>query len=513
MITNPEQQDSQAVKAEVPEASPNNINNNNNTHSSNLTDLDSKQHDLMMTNPFEGQQTRYDEEFDVPLMPSEHGGNPQQGHPQHQQGYYGHHGGHQQHQGYYQHQQDQWQYHQQQQQHQHMYHQQQQHQHQQGYGHHAGYPPQQGGMYPPNHGVYHHGHAQGHHGYHGHGQPGVVAGQPGGANPNNATPSPTTNSDDSGGDCVNEPKRMMVAHTVHPEPSQLSPSGYNNAYARGVPMVQKRPRQSRRSKKKRDPNEPQKPVSAYALFFRDMQAGIKARNPNASFGEVSKHVASMWDNLDPDHKAAYKKRTENAKKEYLKQLAAYRANMVSKNNIEPYSPYSGGYYKSPYEHYATSRDNSSNGSSGMGGVPGSLGSPSSTASAGSGSGPEMAGYNSAHQQRLQAGHQHHVSSILKVFFLSVRLPCFLVFALLTLALRNGPALAATSNKCFGISQNSHQRHIKISQMREGKLSDVKALIWAINFFLKLAKWTFPSGCEYSCKIEVKELSESTFIGH
>ena len=94
---------------------------------------------------------------------------------------------------------------------------------------------------------------------------------------------------------------------------------------RGVPVVQKRPRQTRRNKKERDPNEPQKPVSAYALFFRDMQAGIKARNPNASFGEVSKHVASMWDNLDPDHKAAYKKRTENAKKEYLKQLAAYRA--------------------------------------------------------------------------------------------------------------------------------------------------------------------------------------------
>ena len=41
-------------------------------------------------------------------------------------------------------------------------------------------------------------------------------------------------------------------------------------------------------RKKRDPNEPQKPVSAYALFFRDTQASIKMRNPNANFGEVSK---------------------------------------------------------------------------------------------------------------------------------------------------------------------------------------------------------------------------------
>ncbi|ESO82887.1 hypothetical protein LOTGIDRAFT_109021, partial [Lottia gigantea] len=82
-------------------------------------------------------------------------------------------------------------------------------------------------------------------------------------------------------------------------------------------------------KKKKDPNEPQKPVSAYALFFRDTQAAIKGQNPSASFGEVSKIVAAMWDGLDPDHKNGYKKKTEMAKKEYLKQLAAYRASQVS----------------------------------------------------------------------------------------------------------------------------------------------------------------------------------------
>ena len=46
-----------------------------------------------------------------------------------------------------------------------------------------------------------------------------------------------------------------------------------------------------------------RPVSAYALFFRDTQAAIKGENPNASFGDVSKIVASMWDNLEPDAKA------------------------------------------------------------------------------------------------------------------------------------------------------------------------------------------------------------------
>ncbi|XP_067108598.1 TOX high mobility group box family member 4-A isoform X2 [Osmerus mordax] len=85
----------------------------------------------------------------------------------------------------------------------------------------------------------------------------------------------------------------------------------------------------KKGRKKKDPNEPQKPVSAYALFFRDTQAAIKGQNPNATFGEVSKIVASMWDSLGEEQKQVYKRKTEAAKKEYLKALAAYRANQLS----------------------------------------------------------------------------------------------------------------------------------------------------------------------------------------
>ncbi|XP_018089898.1 TOX high mobility group box family member 2 L homeolog isoform X1 [Xenopus laevis] len=91
---------------------------------------------------------------------------------------------------------------------------------------------------------------------------------------------------------------------------------------------------NQKKKKKKDPNEPQKPVSAYALFFRDTQAAIKGQNPNATFGDVSKIVASMWDSLGEEQKQAYKRKTEAAKKEYLKALAAYRASLVSKSYSE-----------------------------------------------------------------------------------------------------------------------------------------------------------------------------------
>uniref|UniRef100_A0A8C6UD68 TOX high mobility group box family member 4 a n=1 Tax=Neogobius melanostomus TaxID=47308 RepID=A0A8C6UD68_9GOBI len=78
-----------------------------------------------------------------------------------------------------------------------------------------------------------------------------------------------------------------------------------------------------KGRRKKDPNEPQKPVSAYALFFRDTQAAIKGQNPNASFGEVSKIVASMWDSLAE----------EDSQKGYLKALAAYKANQLSQVNL------------------------------------------------------------------------------------------------------------------------------------------------------------------------------------
>ncbi|CAK6967891.1 TOX high mobility group box family member 4-A [Scomber scombrus] len=91
---------------------------------------------------------------------------------------------------------------------------------------------------------------------------------------------------------------------------------------------------AKKGRKKKDPNEPQKPVSAYALFFRDTQAAIKGQNPNASFGEVSKIVASMWDSLAEEQKQVYKRKTEAAKREYLKALAAYKANQLSQPATE-----------------------------------------------------------------------------------------------------------------------------------------------------------------------------------
>ncbi|XP_013928654.1 PREDICTED: TOX high mobility group box family member 3-like [Thamnophis sirtalis] len=126
-----------------------------------------------------------------------------------------------------------------------------------------------------------------------------------------ATPSPSSSINEEDAD---DPNRVAGEKRAAPDPG-------------------KKPKTPKK-KKKKDPNEPQKPVSAYALFFRDTQAAIKGQNPNATFGEVSKIVASMWDSLGEEQKQVYKRKTEAAKKEYLKALAAYRASLVSKAAAE-----------------------------------------------------------------------------------------------------------------------------------------------------------------------------------
>ncbi|KAF2883528.1 hypothetical protein ILUMI_22644 [Ignelater luminosus] len=150
---------------------------------------------------------------------------------------------------------------------------------------------------------------------------------------------PTTSEDSD--DSTPHPAMLTAMKRPSPEPAD-----------QGLTKVQKKPKVQKK-KKKKDPNEPQKPVSAYALFFRDTQAAIKGQNPSASFGEVSKIVASMWDALDSEHKNVYKKKTEAAKKEYLKALAAYRASLVSKGAGENEGMYGnyGNYGAGPPPQY------------------------------------------------------------------------------------------------------------------------------------------------------------------
>uniref|UniRef100_A0A0K0F4D7 HMG box domain-containing protein n=1 Tax=Strongyloides venezuelensis TaxID=75913 RepID=A0A0K0F4D7_STRVS len=65
----------------------------------------------------------------------------------------------------------------------------------------------------------------------------------------------------------------------------------------------------------------QKNASAYALYFRDVQEEVRKKNPNASFGEISKIISFMWNQLSKEKRLEYKRRTDDQRKEQLKKLA------------------------------------------------------------------------------------------------------------------------------------------------------------------------------------------------
>ena len=68
---------------------------------------------------------------------------------------------------------------------------------------------------------------------------------------------------------------------------------------------------------------PQLPLSAYAFFFKETQASIKSKQPNATFESCSQIVESMWQSLADDQKEKYRKMNEADKERYRQEKEAH----------------------------------------------------------------------------------------------------------------------------------------------------------------------------------------------
>merc|ERR1711990_388340 len=76
--------------------------------------------------------------------------------------------------------------------------------------------------------------------------------------------------------------------------------------------------------KKKDPNAPKRPMSAYFFFLGDKRAEVKAANPEYKIGDIGKAIGKMWKELDASAKAPYEKKAEIAKKKYNDDMEAYK---------------------------------------------------------------------------------------------------------------------------------------------------------------------------------------------
>ncbi|KAI8818951.1 putative nonhistone protein 6 [Fimicolochytrium jonesii] len=80
---------------------------------------------------------------------------------------------------------------------------------------------------------------------------------------------------------------------------------------------------SRKTKAKKDPNAPKKPLSAFMIFSQENRPRIKEENPDATFGDLGKLLGAAWKEINPKDKALYEKKQEKAKQQYEVAIAEY----------------------------------------------------------------------------------------------------------------------------------------------------------------------------------------------
>jgi len=78
-------------------------------------------------------------------------------------------------------------------------------------------------------------------------------------------------------------------------------------------------------KRKKDPNAPKRPPSAFFVFCADHRPRIKGENPGIGIGDIAKELGKLWGKQGPKDKAPYEAKAAKLKEKYDKDIAAYRA--------------------------------------------------------------------------------------------------------------------------------------------------------------------------------------------
>jgi len=68
------------------------------------------------------------------------------------------------------------------------------------------------------------------------------------------------------------------------------------------------------------------------IFNKARMSDIRSKNPSVLFSEIAKMVSEEWKNLSADKRKKYLKKEEEAKKQYILDLAEYN-NQKQKHNL------------------------------------------------------------------------------------------------------------------------------------------------------------------------------------
>lgn len=76
-------------------------------------------------------------------------------------------------------------------------------------------------------------------------------------------------------------------------------------------------------KRRKDPNAPKKPYSAYFLFAQEVREDVKRENPDERITVISMKIAEKWKGLSEEQKKPFELRAQEDKKRYQAEMAAY----------------------------------------------------------------------------------------------------------------------------------------------------------------------------------------------
>jgi len=85
------------------------------------------------------------------------------------------------------------------------------------------------------------------------------------------------------------------------------------------------PKGAKLGKKKKDPNAPKRPPSAFFVFCAEHRPAIKGDHPGISIGDIAKKLGELWSKQSPKDKIPFEAKAAKFKEKYEKDVAAYRA--------------------------------------------------------------------------------------------------------------------------------------------------------------------------------------------
>ncbi len=80
-----------------------------------------------------------------------------------------------------------------------------------------------------------------------------------------------------------------------------------------------------RKRKKKDPNAPKRPLSAFFLFCHDERPAVKEMFPAYSVGEAAKELGERWAKVSAEQKSIYEAKVQLDKNRYEQDMIKYRA--------------------------------------------------------------------------------------------------------------------------------------------------------------------------------------------